>query len=115
MTKYSKGARFENEVKDILVEDDWLVVRAAGSHGIIDVLAVKYGVIWGIQCREGGYITPDERKEIIALARKHKATPIVASKQKGDYVFEEVKPKEPEFTYEVVNGKFTKVEKQDAE
>jgi len=107
--EYRKGARLENEVKDILIEDGWAAVRAAGSHGIIDVMADKYGEVWFIQCRKGGYLSPGERSELIALAKKHKAIPILASKSKEGIVFEEVKPKRPEFHYEVIGGTFRKV------
>lgn len=107
---YRKGAIFENDIKDILLEDDWAVVRAAGSHGIVDIMAVKYGVIWFIQCRKAGHLSPDERKELISLAKKHKALPILAYKSKEGIVFEEVKPKEPTFHYEIQHGEFVKVE-----
>lgn len=107
--EYRKGAHLENEVKGILIEDDWVAVRAAGSHGIVDVMADKYGEVWFVQCKKGGYLSPEERSELIALAKKHKATPILASKSKEGVVFEEVKSKRPEFHFEVVNGAFRKV------
>lgn len=108
--RYRKGARLENEVKDILLADDWAAVRAAGSHGIIDVMADKYGEVWFIQCRKGGYLSPEERSELIALAEKHKATPILAYKSKGDIIFEEIKSRVPTFHFEVINGRFTKID-----
>lgn len=113
MTKYSKGARFENEVKDILTEDDWLAVRAAGSHGIVDILADKHGEVWMIQCRTNGNLSLNERQELISLAKKHKAVPILAYKSSKGVVFQEVLPKEPQFYYEVINGRFTRVVKNE--
>lgn len=114
MTKYRKGARFELEVRDILQEDDWVAIRSAGSHGIIDILAVKVDTKWFIQCRTSGNLSPKEREELITLAKKHKAIPVLAYRSKEGTVFEEIKSKEIEFTYEIVNGMFTKVEKEDA-
>jgi Holliday junction resolvase len=116
---YVKGTKFENEVKDILIADDWEAVRAAGSHGIVEIMAVKYGVIWFIQCRLRGNITEDERLDLIARATKHKAVPILAhkvrlsksvsGKKRTSVVFEEIKPTKPDFHYEIVDGHWVKI------
>ena len=122
---YRKGAKFEIDVRDILLEADWVAVRVAGSHGVIDVLAVNRDEKWFIQCRTRGNLSGDERAELVALAKKHNATPILAyeaildssydynelkvRKKKG-VIFEEVKLLKPDFHYEVINGKFVKVE-----
>lgn len=123
---YGKGARFELEVRDILVEDDWVAVRAAGSHGIIDVLAVKRNEKWFIQCRTRGNLSGEERDQLVALAKKHDATPILAYeslvdvsidsklrvRKKKSVVFEEVKLLQPNFHYEVIDGRFTRIENE---
>lgn len=120
---YKKGARLEIDVRDILLEDNWVAVRSAGSHGIIDVLAVKQDEKWFIQCRTSGNLSGDERAELVALAKKHNATPILAYeafldvtldeklkiKKKKGVIFEEVKLLQPDFHYEVIDGVFTKV------
>lgn len=108
--QYAKGAKFEREITDILLEDNWLAVRSAGSHGIVDVLAVKHGTIWFIQCRTNANLTEDEAKELLIIAKEHKGTAILASKLKGQYLFEEVKLKKPTFHYEVIDGRFVKVD-----
>lgn len=110
MTGYRKGANFENLVKDILTEDGWLAIRSAGSHSIIDVLAIKVDDKWLIQCRTTGNLSGDERQELIALAKKHKATPILAYRSKGSIIFEEIKSKVPTFHYEFLDGRFAKVD-----
>lgn len=123
-SQYGKGARFEIVVKDILLEDDWVAVRSAGSHGIIDVLGVKVDTKWFIQCRTKGNLSGKEREELVALAKKHNATPILAYeaildvsldnklkvKKKKGVIFEEVKLLKPDFHYEVINGRFTKID-----
>lgn len=109
MVGYRKGASFENQVKDILNNDGWFAIRSAGSHSIIDVLALKVDEKWLIQCRTSGKLSGDERAELIALAEKHKATPILAYRDKGNIVFEEIKSKIPTFHFEVIDGKFTKI------
>lgn len=110
MVGYKKGASFENQVKDILNEDGWFAIRSAGSHSIIDVLAIKVDEKWFIQCRTSGNLSGAERIELIALAEKHKAVPILAYKSKGNIVFQEILPKEPDFHYEVIDGRFTKID-----
>ena len=109
MVGYRKGASFENLVKDILINDGWLAIRSAGSHSIIDVLAINANEKWIIQCRTSGNLSGNERKELITLAEKHKATPVLAYKSKGNIVFEEIKSKIPTFHYEVVEGRFIKI------
>ena len=122
-SQYGKGARFEIVVRDILLEDDWVAVRSAGSHGIIDVLAIKQDTKWFIQCRTRGNLSGSERDELVALAKKHNAIPILASeaildvsldkklkvRKKKGVIFEEVKLLKPDFHYEFVKGRFTKV------
>lgn len=116
MGKYSTGAKLENDVKDILIYDGWEAIRAAGSHGIVDVMAVKHGVIWFIQCRKSGYLSPKEHDELVIKAKEHKAVPILVYKtkphltMKGSIIFEELKPRNPDFHYEIVDGRFTKVD-----
>ncbi|GAJ02764.1 unnamed protein product [marine sediment metagenome] len=111
-SQYGKGAKFEIEVRDILLEDDWVAIRSAGSHGIIDVLGIKVNVKWFIQCRTKGNLSGSEREELVALAKKHDATPILAYKEGGNTIFEEVKLLKPNFHYEMRNGRFTKVDNE---
>ena len=108
--QYRKGARFEIVVKNILLEDDWLAIRSAGSHGIVDVIAIKQDIKWLIQCRTNGSLSGEERNELVALAKKHNVTPILAYKAKEGVIFEEIKLLKPDFHYEMVEGRFTKVD-----
>lgn len=39
-TNYEKGANFERQLVDYLEYHDFEVMRAAGSHGIVDVMAI---------------------------------------------------------------------------
>jgi len=41
LKRYVKGRAFEYRVRDRLVEDGWFVVRAAGSKGVADLVAIK--------------------------------------------------------------------------
>lgn len=56
MSRYSSGVRYEYEARDELIKRGYVVVRAAGSRGVIDlvgigtndfiVLAVKKWNVW---------------------------------------------------------------------
>ncbi len=39
----SRGIQRERAVRDILQNDDWVVIRAAGSLGAVDLVALKAG------------------------------------------------------------------------
>lgn len=41
MSRYAKGARYERKAKEELEADGWVVVRAAGSKGAADLMALK--------------------------------------------------------------------------
>lgn len=43
MSAGSRGTRREHQVRDLLVDDGWIVVRAAGSLGPVDLAALKAG------------------------------------------------------------------------
>ena len=59
---YLRGRAHEYQVKKELEKDGWLVIRAAGSHGLFDLVAIKQpsnyishknGQILLIQCKTG--------------------------------------------------------------
>jgi len=39
----NNGIRRERQVRDHLTSDDWIVIRAAGSLGFCDLVALKHG------------------------------------------------------------------------
>ena len=53
MTNYSRGAAFERKVKKVYEEKGYTVVRAAGSKGPIDLVAI-YDPKWA--CQECGMV-----------------------------------------------------------
>ena len=63
---YAKGYRFERYIANYLRDKDIYVIRAAGSHGTFDLIAIYSGTPHGIQCKLNGKITA---KEIIELRR----------------------------------------------
>lgn len=73
MTNYARGASFERLVKKDLEDAGYLVIRAAGSHGIMDLVAFKAkwpepGSIWFIQAKTNGKMSPAEREKLYETA-----------------------------------------------
>jgi len=89
---YAKGRRFEYRAKEKLEKAGFYVMRSAGSHGVFDLLAVKPGVVLGVQCKENGRLTKAEFKEIMTTAERYGITPILAYKENRTVVFRELKP-----------------------
>lgn len=48
---YRKGRRKEYELKDMLEENGWVVLRTAGSHGFADLVAIRAGKVRFIQVK----------------------------------------------------------------
>ena len=66
--RYVAGSNFERRVKKEYAARGWLSIRAAGSHGIVDVVAVKGGIIELVQCKTGGVISTEDLMELINAA-----------------------------------------------
>jgi len=49
--RYRSGYRFELAVKKYLEKHGWYVVRSAGSHGAVDLVAIRNGTVLLIQCK----------------------------------------------------------------
>ena len=116
--QYRKGAKFERQVKDFLEEDDWTVIRSAGSHTVSDLVAIKPQPealqhpapwVWLIQCKTDGRLKPKERDGLLELEEHLHVIPMLAYKVKGKIKLERVRSKEPTFHYEIIEGVFTKV------
>lgn len=82
---YARGAQFERKVKDYLESKGFYAVRAAGSHGLTDVIAIaplKYlledmgAVILFIQCKTGkATMSKADRIKLHDEAIRHSALP----------------------------------------
>jgi hypothetical protein len=87
MTNYARGANFERQVKADLEGKGYLVIRAAGSHGIMDLVAFKArwtdeGAIWFIQAKLNGKLSPAERRELFESAFSRNAWAVIVSRPK---------------------------------
>lgn len=89
MPKSPKGSRRERELLEKLVKEGFVVHRVAGSglgqEAICDLIAVKDGEIWFIECksRKKVYYSKDNQEQLNSLvkaAKSCKAKPILAVK-----------------------------------
>jgi len=78
---YRNGVKREYRIMKKLEIEGWFCIRSAGSHGPIDIIAIKplreaegYNpsriLLRFIQSKKSGYLSPKERKEKEELEQK---------------------------------------------
>ena len=67
---YRRGYAFENSLKKKLEAKGFYVIRSAGSKGVFDLIAVRNGKVYGIQCKTGDYIHERELLQITDTAKR---------------------------------------------
>lgn len=80
---YVKGRTFEYKIATVFKRKGYYVVRAAGSHGPADLVAVKKGLrpVF-IQCKKGtGSVDMEEHNMLFRAALVAGAVPIIASSE----------------------------------
>jgi Holliday junction resolvase len=79
---YARGADFERKVLADLALNGYRVLRAAGSHGKADVIALKMGEVVLVQCKltGPGGVRPAEWNALHELAEAVGATALIASR-----------------------------------
>lgn len=78
MSNATRGIYLERRVAEILSARGWYTIRAAGSHGIADVVALRRGESVLVQCKTGGVIGGTEWNRLHDLAEVLGAVPVVA-------------------------------------
>ncbi|MHA3723824.1 hypothetical protein ACXR2T_08085 [Leucobacter sp. HY1910] len=68
--RYRIGRALEQRVKLHLTEAGYFVVRSAGSHSAADLVALKDGTIWLVQCKRAGALPPSEWNALITAAEQ---------------------------------------------
>lgn len=63
-TNYQRGSEFERQVKKKLEAQGYYVMRSAGSHTVVDVLAIKEDSILLIQCKTSNVETIPDLKQL---------------------------------------------------
>ena len=81
---YRAGAVFERHVAAKLTNDGYLVIRAAGSHGVADLVALKPGQVLLINCKlsGAGAVPPAEWNALWEAAERVGAVALVVSRPK---------------------------------
>ena len=88
MTNYSKGRAFEYRVKRYLEDKGFVVFRTAGSHSQADLIALKHGEVWLVQCKSGnGYLLPAEKDKLLTLTGELGVTPVLATKNNRKQIY----------------------------
>lgn len=78
---YERGANLERDVAARLRVAGWpVVIRSAGSHGLVDVVAVAAGQLLLIQCKTDGAMTAAARQELCDLADRVGGLPVLADR-----------------------------------
>jgi Holliday junction resolvase len=81
VTRYSRGADFERKTKAHLEAHAWCVTRAAGSHGMWDLVAIAPGpVVALIQCKRDAKLSKEDRTNLITHSLAFDCVPILAFK-----------------------------------
>lgn len=81
MTHYARGADFERRTQAHLTGLGYWTARVAGSHGAADLVALRAGEDpLLVQCKTGGWLAPLARHELLTLAKRTGAVPVVASR-----------------------------------
>ena len=81
MTNYTRGRAVEYKVWADLEADGYQVLRAAGSKGVADLIALKPGEVLLVQVKAADpQLSPAERKALLELAHLTGALPLVAYK-----------------------------------
>lgn len=84
MSNARRGSAFENKVKADLTKRGWYVVRAAGSHGHADLLAVSSDEVAFVQAKLGGpgAFPPAEWNALYETALTFGGVPVVVHRPK---------------------------------
>lgn len=69
MTNYQKGARIEYKARDILESYGFFVVRSAGSHGKVDLVATDGKITIYIQCKKQGADDPKDYVDLMGFSK----------------------------------------------
>ena len=80
---YQRGRAFEYRIMADLQRAGYSVMRASGSHGVMDIYAMREGSQLYVQAKISGVLPPDEREKLIRLAVSNRAVPVLAERSDG--------------------------------
>lgn len=104
---YIKGRTFEYRIQNYLRGKGYYVIRAYGSKGVYDLIAVPptnhlsiapfcewQNQPLGIQCKTNGYIPPKERARFKDIIKKWQLWSILAYREGRKLIFKDIKTQE---------------------
>lgn len=84
VNRYASGARFERKVRDHLAQEfGFFVIRSPQSRSPLDLVAIRRGQIFFVQCKSDARFDPDEWNEFYDLCEEVGATPLMAANERG--------------------------------
>ena len=92
MSKYSVGANFERRAKAKLEKENWIVLRSAGSHSVVDLVCFRGGEVRLVQCKIDGYLSPNEREQLLELAAQNGFCAYLVKRERKELIFVELTP-----------------------
>lgn len=101
MSNYTRGRTFEYKVIHFMESNGFKTIRAAGSKGAVDIVAVKSGVLYLIQCKTSGRISPLESVALKQWSKDAGGIAILARMKKRKLVFNRLS-KDLKFTIPVL-------------
>jgi Holliday junction resolvase len=98
--RYRAGRALEYLIKDKLEKQGYFVIRAAGSHGVADLVAfgapsrfdgeIIHGDILFISCKLPMYAPPAERRKLLDMAERCGAQAMMTVKVDGKWELRKV-------------------------
>lgn len=86
-TNRHRGDYFERQTRDALAAYGWVIIRAAGSMGPADLVALRRGNRpLFVSCKLSGRIDPGERRDLLKAAEQAGARGVVAMRPRPGYV-----------------------------
>lgn len=93
MSNYISGRNAEYTIKKLLISTGFTyVIRSAGSHTPVDLIATDGRSIMAVQVKKGSYISRDEKALFYKWGKAFGAKPMLATKKDGRWTLTEVKP-----------------------
>lgn len=77
MSGATRGIYLERRVAEDLAQRGWFTIRAAGSHGVADVVAIGPATVVFIQCKTDGQIRGPEWNRLYDIALNVGAIPVI--------------------------------------
>ncbi len=92
MSNYISGRNAEYTIKRMLISIGFtFVIRSAGSHTPVDLIATNGKRIVVVQVKKGSYISKAEKDLFYDWGRAFGAQPLLATKKDGRWTLTEVK------------------------